>query len=106
MKKVFIIAGISAVVGVGLYYFYKKSLKKNESVKKENDITSENLTSKDVQDNIEKEMVVSTIKERHNEAAIIIKDTINEIHNNAGSLSQGEVVGDVSRELDDLLSEE
>lgn len=117
MKKVAAIGAIIIGIGVAIYYFVTKTDKKEtrytETDKSESQKNKMSDVSKTTEDN-EKEMVnlssakqeaSSTIKERHEEAAQIIRESLEHIYEVSPESPEQEKseADEINAQLDDLL---
>lgn len=109
MKKSFIIAvtfGVVAVAGVILYVV--NSEKNNEVAKKQKPIKKESLDKKVAYSNLNerKDMVASTVLNRHNTAAQIIRETVDEENIEKSESKHKDDFDEIDSGLSNLLDEE
>lgn len=118
MKKTLLILGIGAVVGAVTYAVWQSMKKQKPTIvvsseKKDEDIPAAVPVSTPAQDvpiddvDVARKVAESSITERHEEAAQIIKDAVEVICKQSAS-SDGELEGldQIASGLDDLLKED
>lgn len=111
MKKTFAILGVGFVAGaVAFAVWHKKKMVETSTTtnsEKENS-GSESVNNSSVNDaDLAKKTAASVMTERHEEAAQIMKDTVDIICKNSEvSENEGNELEQISSELDELLSED
>lgn len=117
MKKIITIGAFLIGIGTVIYYFYTKTEKKetqysnpekNESIKKEmsNVIVTAEDTEKEMKNlSSVKQEASSMIKEKHEEAAQIIRESLEHIYEESpeASMNEKSEADDINAQLDDLL---